>query len=303
MNRDDAYDQDPSSPEEAAGSEKAPDTGAQPEDNSASHGLIDTFTAGGRLKAAREARGRTLQDISRDLKISVRVLECIEQTRQPPDHDMRRTRLTAKTYANHIGIDPAPVLADFPMEEEQDLATAIPKSSVTVSERKRGHYLVPVAAVAGAVVAVGLSIFVLTPAQTIETRSTPSVAERVVAVNTAQESLFADAPLSSKPDASMQLAIVATKPAWIEVRGADGTIFRSRIMAKGEAYYPRLGAGWTVTAQDGSAFEWQIDGEAVGHLSEQPAPIYSASVDEAATLAAERQSPALAATSNARPAR
>ena len=303
MNRDETYDQTPSSPEEAAGSDEAPDTGAQPEDPSASHGLIDTFTAGGRLKAAREARGRSLQDVSKELKISVRVLECIEQTRQPPDHDMRRTRLTAKTYANFLGIDPQQVLADFPMEEEQDLATAIPKSSVTVSERKRGHYLIPVAAVAGAVVAVGLSIMVLAPAQTIETRSTPSVAERVVAVNTAQESLFSDAPLAGKPDASMQLAIVATEPAWIEVRGADGTIFRSRVMARDEAYFPRLGAGWTVTAKDGNAFEWQIDGEAVGRLSQQAAPVYSASVDEAATLAAERRSPALAATSNARPAR
>lgn len=268
-----------------------------------SYGLIEAFTAGGRLKAAREARNRTLDDVSKELKVNRRVLESLEQTTQPPDYDMRRTRLLAKTYAKILGIDPDPVLADFPMEEAQVLATAIPKSSVTVSERKRGGYLVPVAAISGAVVAVGLSILVLSPDKIADVRTTPSVAERVVAVNTAQESLFASGPLQRKAGETLDLSVVALKPAWIEVRGADGTIFRSRVMAKGEAYFPRLDAGWTVTVQDGSAFEWRVEDEPVGRLSEQAQPVYSASVDEAAAQAAERQSPALAATSNARPAR
>lgn len=283
-----------------------PDSAAQPADESAvsGAGLIDAFTAGGRLKAAREGQGRTLDDVAKELKVNWRVLEALERTTQPPDYDMRRTRLLAKTYAKILHIDAERVLADFPIEEEQDLATAIPKSSVTVSERKRGQYLIPVAAIAGAVVSVGLSVMVLTPRSAVDTRSTPSVAERVVAVNTAQESLFAAEPVGKRAaDQSLQLAIVATKPAWIEVRGADGTIFRSRVMARGEAYFPRLGAGWTVTVQDGSAFEWRVEDEAVGRLSEEATPIYSASVDEAATEAAERASPAMVATSNARPAR
>lgn len=302
MNDDVEHKDDASPAENTAGTEATPGAENAPPEASAL-GLIDTFTAGGRLKAAREARGRTLDDVARELKISRRVLESIEQTTQPPDHDMRRTRLVAKTYANTLGIDPEPVLADFPMEEEKHLATAIPKSSVTVSERKRGKYLVPLAAVAGAAVAVGLSVVVLTPRQTADTRSNPSVAERVVAVNTAQESLFAEKPLSARPEEAMEFAIVATKPSWIEVRGSDGTIFRSRVMAKGEAYYPRVGAGWTVTVRDGSAFEWRIEEESIGSLSEEAVPLYSASIDDAAALAAERKSPALAATSNSRPAR
>ena len=174
---------------------------------------------------------------------------------------------------------------------------------MTVSERRRGGYLVPVAAVAGAVVAVGLSVMVLAPAKTVDVRTTPSVAERVVAVNTANESLFAAKPLERTSTEKLDLSIVALKSAWIEVRGEDGTIFRSRMMAKGESYYPRLDAGWTVTVQDGSAFEWRIEDEAVGRLSEEAQPIYSASIDEAAAQAAERRSPALAATSSARPSR
>lgn len=282
-----------------------PETAAAPADGQgvSEFGLIDSFTAGGRLRAAREARNKTLEDCARELKVNRRVLESLEQTTQPADYDMRRTRLLAKTYAKVLGIDAEPVLADFPMEEEQALATAIPKSSVTVSERKRGRYLIPVAAISGAVVAVGLSVMVLSPSKTADIRSTPSVAERVVAVNTAKESLFAEKPLAARADEGLEMSIVAMKPAWIEVRGADGTIFRSRMMAKGEAYFPRIGAGWTVTVQDGSAFEWRVEDEAVGRLSEEAQPIYSASIDEAADRAAERKSPAMAATSSARPAR
>ncbi|WP_300375620.1 RodZ domain-containing protein [Henriciella sp.] len=267
-------------------------------------GLIDTFTAGGRLKEARLQQGRSQEDIATELKVSPRVIENLEQTIQPPEYDMRRTRLLAKSYAKMLGVDPAFVMADFPMDEEQELATAVPKSSATIGEGRASRYLVPVTAVAGAVLAVGISFVMLKPGEIATTRQdAPSVAERVVAVNTAQESLFAEEPLSTRPEKAMQLAIVATEPAWIEIRGADGTIFRSRVMAEGEKYYPRVDAGWTVTAQDGSAFEWRVDGEFVGRLSQKDQPVYSASIDEAATLAAERKTPSLAATSNSRPAR
>ncbi|WP_084397501.1 helix-turn-helix domain-containing protein [Henriciella aquimarina] len=277
----------------------APETGAEEDSN-----LIDAFTAGGRLRAAREARGLSIEDVSKKILINRRILESLEQTIQPPDHDMRRTRIVARAYATELGLDPDMVLADFPVEEEKDLATAIPKSSVTVSERKRGRYLIPVSIAAGLVVAAGVSVIMLTPGQTAETRNTPSVAERVMAVNTAQESLFAPEPLTKDPTAGkIDLSIVALRPAWIEVRGADGTIFRSRMMAKDEAYYPRVGAGWTVTVQDASAFQWRIDDEPAGRMAEEAVPVYSASIDEAAALAAEQRSPALATTSNSRPAR
>ena len=303
MSYDDEQKPDIDPARQTAEGEKSP-ASAEDAQNPAKSGLIDTYTAGGCLKTAREAQGRTQDDIAAELKVSPRVIESLEQTVQPAEYDMRRTRLLAKAYAQTLGIDASFVMADFPMDQEQRLATAVPKSSVTGSERSRQRYLVPVVAVAGTVLAVGISFVMLKPGEISVSRSdTPSVAERVVAVNTAQESLFAKEPLSSRPDEAMQLAIVATEPAWIEVRGPEGTIFRSRVMAKGETYYPRLDAGWTVTVQDGSAFEWRVDGEPVGRLSQEPQPVYSASIDEAAALAAERKSPALAATSNSRPAR
>jgi transcriptional regulator with XRE-family HTH domain len=265
--------------------------------------LIEAFTAGGRLRAAREARGKSLDDMAKELLINRRVLESLEQTIQPPDYDMRRTRIVARSYANVLGIPADTILADFPMEEEQDLATAIPKSSVTVSERSRRRFLIPALGASALVVAISASAVLLTPKKVFERRTAPSVAERVVAVNTAQESLFSREPVATTVNEERELSIVALKNAWIEVRGADGTIFRSRTMGRGEIYYPRVGADWTVTVQDGSAFEWRLDDIPVGRLSETAEPIYSASIDEAATFAREQAGAELAATTNAQPSR
>ena len=292
-------------PTEGAGAEDAtPAREAVSDDSAGNDSLIAAFSAGGRLRAARESKGKTLDDMSRELKINRRVLEALEQTIQPPDYDMRRTRIVARSYASILGIDPEPVVADFPVEEKVDLATAIPKSSVTMSERRRRHYLLPAAAMAGLVIAIGFSAIMLRPEKAVAPRADdPSIAERVVAVNTAQESLFAREPLKTSDAGTVDLSIVARKPAWIEVRGEDGTIFRSRTMARNERYYPRVGASWTVTVQDGSAFEWHVGEQVIGRLSETAEPVYSASIDQAATEAEQIASPAMAATSNSRPSR
>ena len=307
MARDDETMRDDPSIEEAGAAVETPapeDVSEAREETIENDSLIEAFSAGGRLRKARELKGRTLEDMSSELKINWRVLEALEKTIQPPGYDMRRTRIVARSYASALGIDPEPVVADFPVEEKVDLATAIPKSSVTTSERRRRHYLLPAAAMAGLVIAAGVSAIMLRPEKAAVQRSEdPSIAERVVAVNTAQESLFTREPLKAPAADTIDLSIVARKPAWIEVRGEDGTIFRSRTMARNERYYPRVGAGWTVTVQDGSAFEWHVGEQVIGRLSETSEPVYSASIDQAASEAEEIASPALAATSNSRPSR
>ena len=266
--------------------------------------IIENFTAGGLLRAAREQQELSIDAVARALMLNNRVIECLERTMQPPGYDMRRTRISAKTYAKYLGISADAVLADFPTDEQPRLATAVPRSSVTEANRGRAtRYIVPAAVMAGVVVFGGAIAILMSPGQGAESRAVPSVAERVVAVNTAQESLFARAPLDASAADDLDLAIVALKPAWIEVRGPDGTIFRSRTMARDEAYYPRIGAGWTVTVKEGTAFEWRVDGRAMGRLADEALPIYSASIDEAAALAGGHAEPALAATSNSRPAR
>ena len=97
---------------------------------------------------------------------------------------------------------------------------------------------------------------------------------------------------------NIDLSIAALRSEWIEVRGADGTIFRSRKMAPGETYYPRLGSGWTITTRDGSAFEWRVEDVAIGKLSEEPGEVFAISVDQAARQAAEILAPPMVAGTN-----
>jgi hypothetical protein len=67
---------------------------------------------------------------------------------------------------------------------------------------------------------------------------------------------------------------------WVEVRGADGTVFRDRVMAPGEVLTLRAGAGWTVTVHDGAAFEWVRGDEVIGPMGAGSVPVFSASVDQ-----------------------
>jgi hypothetical protein len=303
--------ENPSSAEaEAPGSGGTADAApeAQSDDNVArkvidSSGLVGAYTAGGLLKAAREAQELSIDAVSRTLMLNRRVIEALEQTIQPPGFDMRRTRIAAKSYAKYLGISADPVLADFPMDSRPTMATAIPRSSVTQSARSRRRFAIPAAVMGGMVVTMGIAAFMLTPGKSQEGRAVPSVAERVVAVNTAKQSLFAREPLSTASAERINLSIVALKPAWIEVRGPDGTIFRSRTMAREEVYYPRVGGGWTVTVKNGAAFEWRVDDIPVGRFAELEEPVYSVSVDEAASVALDETEPTLAAANNSRPSR
>lgn len=83
------------------------------------------------------------------------------------------------------------------------------------------------------------------------------------------------------PASASDLTLRAVSRAWIEVRGSDGTVYLSRELAPGDVYVPRVGAGWTITARDGGAFEWYLSGQSLGTLAETGLPVYSAAVDEA----------------------
>jgi hypothetical protein len=65
-------------------------------------------------------------------------------------------------------------------------------------------------------------------------------------------------------------------------------------MAEGEGYFPRLKAGWTVSARNGGAFEWRVGEVSVGPLGPEGAQVFSVSVDEQLVRAAEATAPVVA---------
>jgi hypothetical protein len=79
-----------------------------------------------------------------------------------------------------------------------------------------------------------------------------------------------------------QLRIVALKRSMLEVRSAKGDKYVHRYYNPGEFFVVRVGAGFTVSAEDGSAFEWRLGDQSLGLLQEAGGPVFSANVDQAA---------------------
>lgn len=78
-------------------------------------------SVGQTLREAREAKGLTLKDIQESTKIQPHYLKAIEEDRfdRLPGHFY--TRAFIRTYAEHVGIDPKPLLAEITKPEEDEL--------------------------------------------------------------------------------------------------------------------------------------------------------------------------------------
>lgn len=84
-------------------------------DNTPAETTFSAPTAGGLLKAARQAAGVHLAVLSVNLKIPVRQLEALEADQYLTDQSPVFARGLAASVCRHLRVDPAPVLALMPM--------------------------------------------------------------------------------------------------------------------------------------------------------------------------------------------
>ena len=241
---------------------------------------------------AREAAKLSVQQVAEELRIPARYLQAIETMQIGP---IPKGYLTVyiRAYATRLGFDADDLVVRF-TQQCGAVAEAVKPQPIPAYEPPKRNLILP--AVLG-VLLVGLISgfgFIAYDAFQAE-RSTPELETAAAAVNGARRSLFDEQPLVRSVSEDLPLMIQATKDSWIEVRGRDGTVFRERVMAKDEQYFPRVGAGWTVSAADGGAFEWRVGDVVVGMIGEAGAPVYSISIDEAAALAEQTVAPELAA--------
>ncbi|MEX1250731.1 MAG: helix-turn-helix domain-containing protein, partial [Hyphomonas sp.] len=216
------------------------------------------------LRRVREALLRDLGEIARDSLIRENFLMAIERMElQTIAKGYLVPYLIA--YSKYLGLPEQEVIRRYTREcgavDEVKTTAPVPK----IGQINKKHSQLPlVTAAFGALlvfVAGGVSVFML-----MSTGPEEVVSPTVVAVSGARDSLFAENAASSAVPADLPLEIVAVRQGWLEVRGADGTIFLSRTMAEGENYFPRLKAGWTVSARNGGAFEWRVGDLSVGPL-------------------------------------
>ena len=244
------------------------------------------MTAGARLLEARQARQLNLRDVAektRQSKETLQALETMETAHMPPS----LVRLQARNYARFLGLPEDEIASGFQGAQE----TANPMTEAVRAKAAP----VPAQAVlygAGAIVIgaaiVGGAILVSQP--TVPETNDP------LAISARLAPAFADTGEidSLVREVGEEFGIIATRPAWIEVRGSDGTVFRNREMHVGETYYPRVGAGWTITVRDAGAFQWYLGDTAGAMLGESDQALYSVSVDEALASTVEARSSALA---------
>jgi cytoskeleton protein RodZ len=246
-------------------------------DNADPHDETLGQRSGALLRSTRENRGYSIEQVSKETRIRQDHLRAIE--------DMMPNLVGAKvyveghirTYARHLGLPAETVLSQYRREcailsDPEKLEMAPPAAPRRLRPSAPVLGLLVVALAGAGVAAVLLN---LPEPDTSRTANTTETADPVAA-----------APAVTAPP----LRIVAVRQARIEIRGADGTKFIGREFQPGETYAPRVGAGWTVSTDQGDAFEWRLgDTMTLGLFAPQGGPVNYQSVD----MALKRQPVAL----------
>lgn len=229
------------------------------------------------IRAARENRGLTLDQVSKDTRVTVSHLRAIEDMTPNIIGEAVYVKGHIRTYARHLGLNADDILTRYLKEcailkdpEKQDIAPPQVSRSLPVAVPVLGLVVLGLMGAA--------AFFFLSNDQPKK----PS-AKAGAAATTAAAPGASSAP-TAQPGAPVRpaLRIVALRHAMLEVRSSAGDKYVKRYFDQGESYLPRVGAGFTVSADDGTAFEWRVGDESLGTLSNDPSPIYNQSVDLAA---------------------
>lgn len=255
-----------------------------------------TIPIGQLIQAVRQAQSLSVADVAAQLKFDRTVITGIEaMDLGGMPHGFRAPRI--KTYARALHLPADEVLSIYREESpELDAApqAAKPRPALEDSTRfERPRWAVPAAAAAGLVMVLAGGWMALGGDDPAEM---PSVAAGETAPRTELPPFDSAAAAMQGDYTAIPLTLVAVRNGWIEVRGANGTLFRDREMRTGETYYPRIGAGWTVSARDGGAFEWRVGDVVVGPLGSNETSVYAESVDLVARKALKSVAPTLAAS-------
>ncbi len=243
---------------------------------------------GERFRAAREARGLSLSDVSEQIRIRSVYLAAIEEERWSAIGAPVYTRGFLRTYARFLGLDPEEVVTDFNGEPARPPDSAPSVDSIHPLERpsQRGALLVWTAAL----VAVLLVAFVVYNELTMHREGGPALASTGtatsplpstdVAAGSSPETQGSPAPAGSlmptgSPAASARppgrpgagqpaLAVVFSAPSWLRVT-VDGSVSMEGTFPAGttKTFHGRQAV---VRIGNAGGVEIYVDGKDVGKL-------------------------------------
>ena len=294
--------QDDSTAAQNSDTEQSFSTSTEPTSSKAPHLVVVSADAenadsmGARLRAARENQDLSLQDMARATRIRRDYLQSIEQmdVGKLPGMPQSKSYLRGwvKSYAKQLELPEVEQVVERYLNEIDDEVTAdksvrsFASVDTAVSgrlsprsqrEKSGGGFAAGAMTAIVVIAALGAGAWFLGPwshdVGVAPYRST------VPSSTTASQS--AVRPIFGSDARSTNLSLKALGASWIEVRGSDGTVYLSKEMKAGEVYVPRVGAGWTITVADGASFEWRLNGQSLGVVSEVGGQVHAASVDAA----------------------
>src|SRR5690242_429443 len=239
-------------------------------------------TVGERLKAAREEKGLSLEDVAAQTRIPQRHLESIETADWDALPAPTYTVGFAKSYASSVGLDRTEIGEQLREEMGGQRFTA---SQTEVFEPADPARTMPKWLVLGAVAAVILLIIVMSwlNKRSLETPEPQTAASAAAASQTPAPAPQQPTPQVAPAAAQGPVVVTAIEPAWVQVSDQGKTLFEG-MMQPGQAYSvpptaiaPELKAGkpeaLKVTVGSATAPPVGPAGKVASHVSLKPADL------------------------------
>jgi len=188
-------------------------------------------TAGERLRAAREAKGLTLEDIAAQTRIPQRHLESIETADWAKLPAPTYTIGFARNYATAVGLDTSEIADQLRAE----LGGVRPATTAEVFEPADPARTMPKSLVFGAIAAVIVIVIVLSWLNRRSLEQPDDSANNVAAAAAAPASAPAAAPQAT-PAAGQQVTLTATNAVWIQVSEKGGPSIYTGTLQPGQTY-------------------------------------------------------------------
>lgn len=189
--------------------------------------VVGMDTVGQRLRAAREAKGLTIEDVASTTRIPTRHLQTLEDSEWDKLPAATYSIGFAKNYATAVGLDRAEIADQLRAEMGSELPAHFTTATTEPLEPVDGNRSMPKAIVIGSLVALVVVVSLFTWLSNRELRGDDVVTETAI-------DNFAVAA-TPPPAVSGTVVITADEAAWIEVR--DGaTILKQGELAAGQSF-------------------------------------------------------------------
>lgn len=185
------------------------------------------MSVGERLRAAREAKRITLEDVHRVTKIHKSILQAIEEGRVEEMLDPAYARVSVKKYATFLGVDSSALLHDSAAAVEGPRLTV--QTEITVQRERPSalRWAVPAAALTLGLVGLGvLGYLVVDLVGNLRQQRTLAAQAAAEPGKPAEPELLV--PLS-KP---LKLTLQTTADVWLQVK-SDGAVVFQNVLSKG----------------------------------------------------------------------